>query len=205
MSIVYDNSKKGTLSYLSPFKLTDDEWKQIYNRFWKLGRHQARSLLNGNLKGSHTEDQEDIEQEMFQSMITAAMYHKRQCFIDYCFKSIRKHVKDENVLTKAKELENIWNKKTVKGMVRKKFGINQEKTLYKLVNQHIPQEVRPSPTDPFTFDQNFDKYCKNITWNRIKNIGRKITKERSLRSGMASLSSFNYLTSEKNDFDEEVS
>ena len=39
----------------------------------------------------------------------------------------------------------------------------------------------------------FTTYCKNITWNQQKSLGKKITRERCIRSGLTSLSSYDYL------------
>lgn len=196
MKVISSEKKRGPAASLALFKLTDDEWQQIHKNFWKLCRHQAKSLLNMNTKGSHTDDQDDIEQEMYQSMIIAAMYHKRQCFIDSCFNALANNVKDKGLLEIISKLESLWRPEAsdeLQATPRRRFGEHQEKTLYRLVNSCLPSALRPSPNTPFKFNEKFERYCKANTWNRIKTLGRKITKERTLRSGMASLSSFNYL------------
>ncbi len=195
---IVSTAKRGPAASLAQFKLTDEEWQQIYNKFWKLCRHQAKSLLNMNMKGSHTDDQDDIEQEMHQSMIVAAMYHKRQCYIEACFKSLKEFSKDEAIIEMVSKLESVWRNKTKSGGVRQRFGSHQEKILYRLVNSYVPYAVRPSVNTPFKADEKFERYCKANTWNRIKTLGRKITKERSLRNGMASLSNFSHLVHNDN-------
>jgi hypothetical protein len=42
-------------------------------------------------------------------------------------------------------------------------------------------------------DSKFATYCKAITWNAQKSLGKKITREKSIRTGMVSLSEYDYL------------
>ena len=46
-------------------------------------------------------------------------------------------------------------------------------------------------------DGKFTTYCKAITWNAQKSMGKKITREKGIRQAMVSLSEFDYLSSSK--------
>jgi len=54
---------------------------------------------------------------------------------------------------------------------------------------------RPDRFAPLSIDSKFATYCKAIVWNGQKSMGKKITREKSIRSGMVSLSEFDYLQS----------
>ena len=65
--------------------------------------------------------------------------------------------------------------------------------LDKIVKEIVPLGVRPSKKQKLKFDTKFTTYCKAIAWNTQKSMGKKITKEKSIRSGQVSLSEFSYL------------
>jgi hypothetical protein len=90
-------------------------------------------------------------------------------------------------------LKKLWKNKTKHGAHKQKFGDNQERILEKIVKKYVPKKERPLKEKPLQMDSKFITYCKAITWNAGKAIGRKITREIGLRSTMASLSEHDYL------------
>jgi len=62
-----------------------------------------------------------------------------------------------------------------------------------LVKCLVPIKKRPSKKTPLLMDTKFITYCKAITWNAQKALGKKITREKSIRTGMVSLSEYDYL------------
>jgi hypothetical protein len=91
------------------------------------------------------------------------------------------------------ELWFLWKNKTRHGANRQKFGDYQEMLLEKLLRKYVAKNKRPVRNKPLVIDQKFITYCKNITWNEQKRMGKKITREKTWRSGLVSLSSFDYL------------
>jgi hypothetical protein len=69
----------------------------------------------------------------------------------------------------------------------------QEKILDRIINKFVPKEHRPKKDAPLKIDSKFTTYCKAIVWNGQKSMGKKITREKSIRSGMVSLSEFDFL------------
>lgn len=172
---------------LSKFRLSDKEWIDLDKKYGKLCKFQARTLLDKNTTSMHTEDYEDIEQEMRQSMIVAALYAKRHKYIEDCFEIGNKIIKDDKNLFTLNKLESIWRNKATR------FTRVHDQMLEDLMINCVPENYRPSPNTPLDVDSSkFKAYCKGITWNRCKAMGRKITKERPLRSGIVSLSKFDF-------------
>ena len=91
------------------------------------------------------------------------------------------------------ELELLWINRTRHGANRQKFGDYQEKILDDLCNFYTPKEQRPEKNRKLVFDTKFFTYCKQIIWNAQRNLGKKITREKPLRSGQVSLSDHDYL------------
>ena len=103
---------------------------------------------------------------------------------------IKKTVKNKKlVLT----LQNLWNNRTRHGANRQKFGPIQEKLLDELIKKYVPKDIRPSKTESLKIDTKFSTYCKAIVWNGQKSMGKKITREKAIRSGLVSLSEYDYL------------
>jgi len=90
-------------------------------------------------------------------------------------------------------LQDLWNNKTRHGANRQKFGPYQEKILYKLTRKIVPKKERPNKKATLKIDSKFTTYCKAITWNEQKSMGKKITREKVIRSSCVSLSEFDYL------------
>jgi hypothetical protein len=68
--------------------------------------------------------------------------------------------------------------------------------LEKLVRCLVPKDERPNKKAPLVIDTKFTTYCKAISWNQQKSMGKKITREKSIRNGLVSLSQFDYLGGE---------
>ena len=67
--------------------------------------------------------------------------------------------------------------------------------LERMVIRTVPRGKRPDRMSQLTIDTKFSTYCKAIVWNGQKSMGKKITREKSIRSGQVSLSEFDYLGS----------
>lgn len=184
----------GPTKSLSAFRLSSEEWYDLDRKFGKLCRFQAKLLLDKNIRGGHTEDFDDIEQEMRQSMMVAALYTKRQRHIENCFKIAAMVDLDPETRAAVNELLHLWENKRKHGASRQKFGPPQEAALQKIIDKNVPKRLRPNPDTPLVLDEQFARYCKQITWNRCKTMGKKITKERTIRTGLVSLSQFDFLS-----------
>ena len=68
-----------------------------------------------------------------------------------------------------------------------------QKLLDKIVKACVPYETRPNRKQNLKIDLKFRTYAKAIVWNAQKSMGRKITRENSIRTGIVSLSEFEYL------------
>ena len=176
------------------FPINNDEYLALEKSFGSLTKYASWQLLRKNAKNNHTDDFDDINQELVMSLIRAGSYYKRQVYIERCFDVAKKHVNDIFMCKVLEGLEDLWHKRTRHGANRQKFGIAQEDLLWSIVKSYVPKEIRPKKNAPLKIDTKFTTYCKSIVWNANKSIGRKITKSKSLRSGMASLSDFDYLS-----------
>jgi hypothetical protein len=75
-------------------------------------------------------------------------------------------------------------------------GGKQELMLDSIVRSVVPRRKRPNRKAPLKIDTKFSTYCKAIVWNGQKSMGKKITREKSIRSGQVSLSEYDYLNGE---------
>ena len=91
------------------------------------------------------------------------------------------------------ELYNLWLNRTRHGANRVKFGEFQEKLLDRIVKKIVPKDKRPNRRADLKIDAKFTTYCKAIVWNGQKTMGKKITKEKGIRTGMVSLNDYDYL------------
>lgn len=178
---------------LQSFPVTEAEYYKLDEMFGDLAHYAAWQLIRKNVKNNHTNDVEDVAQELRIALLEAGSYYKRQMYIESCLKAAKKHAKEEVHIVKAAELEQLWKDRTKHGANRQKFGGEQEKQLDTLVTECVPESARPSKRQALKIDKKFVTYCKTIAWNRQKNIGKKITKEKQIRQGLVSLSEFNYL------------
>lgn len=219
------------------FPITDPEYKNLESEFGQLTKYAAWQLLKKNAKNNHTDDFDDINQELLMSIIRAGSYYKRQVYIEQCIIKSIEHVggfkavellnyvisiskpddflkheakaaikripaykedvtsTDEFLIFVLQELVNLWHNRTRHGANRQKFGNFQERLLERIVRQGVPRELRPTKKQLLKIDVKFATYCKAITWNAQKSMGRKITREKSIRTGLVSLSEYDYLGS----------
>lgn len=178
------------------FPISNEEYMNLDKDFGKLAKKQAWELLRKNTKNNHTDDFEDVNQEVIMALLRAGSYYKRQVYIESCLKVAKLYVKDSFISKIVEELSKLWDNRTRHGANRQKFGVPQEIFLGKIIKKFVPPSERPDKNAPLKIDAAFATYCKAITWNAQKSMGRKITKEKSLRTGMASLSDFDYLGQE---------
>jgi len=181
---------------LNTFPIQDIEYQRLDEEFGDLVHYAAWQLVQKNVKNNHTDDQEDIAQDIRWATIRAGSYFKRQVYLERCMKIVRDYVRDEVVVTILDELENLWHNRTKHGANKQKFGRHQEILLDELVNRYVPSKVRPRKDAPLDIDKKFTTYCKAIIWNCQKSLGKKITREKSIRSGIVSLSEYDYLVSQ---------
>ena len=183
-------------SICETFPLSNEEYLELERQFSHLAHYAAWQLLKKNAKNNHTDDFEDINQELLMSIVRAGSYYKRQVYIEKCFDVAKSNVTDGFVQYVLQELEHLWHNRTRHGANRQKYGPYQEELLEKIVRNFVPKDVRPQKNQPLKIDTKFATYCKAITWNAQKSMGRKITREKSIRSGQVSLSEFDYLASD---------
>jgi hypothetical protein len=175
------------------FGLTDEEFGLLQTEFGDLAKFQGWQLLRKNLHNNHTDDLEDIEQELLIAVIKAGVYYKRQVYIEDSLKLAKRYATDDFVKELVEELNSLWTQRTKHGANKQKFGDQQEKLLERIICQVVPCDKRPNPKRSLVIDKKFSTYCKQITWNQQKSLGRKITRERSIRNGLTSLSEFGHL------------
>lgn len=179
------------------FLVTEEEYLKLEEKFGKLAEFQAWEMIRKNSKNNHTDDQEDISQELRISLIKAGAYYKRQVYIEKCLELCGKYVSKNNLelIKVIKKLQYLWDNKTRHGANRQKFGPNEEVLLDKIIKEIVPKDILPSKSEKLKFDAKFSTYCKSITWNRCKALGKKITREKTIRSGTVSISEYDYLGS----------
>jgi hypothetical protein len=180
-------------SIVKNFPITQEEYANLDKAFGDLCEYAAWQLIKKNSRNNHTDDQCDIAQELRFSLINAGSYFKRQVYIEKCLDLCFKYVEDKFLKNMVEELIFLWNNKTRHGANRQKFGPYQEQLLDRLTKFLVPREERPSKREPLSISPEFKTYCKAITWNRQKSIGKKYTREKCIRTGMVSLSEYDYL------------
>jgi hypothetical protein len=183
---------------LNNFRITEDEYQELERKFGRLAHKQAWDLKRKNVKNNCPEDQEDIVQDIRIALLRAGSYYKRQTYILSSFEALEEHVKDPFMSKLINELKGLWKKRTRHGAGKQKFGPFQEAILERLLRRYIPKNARPQRDRPLIFDKRFAIYCKRITWNEQRHAGKKITREKSWRSGMASLSEYDFLVGQWN-------
>jgi len=182
------------------FPITNEEFRELSDKFTKLCYHAAHELQRKNSRNNYTDDFDDISQELHLSMIRAGSYFKRQVYIENCLELAKKYVSDDKFLFKiVSNLEELWTNRTRHGANRQKFGPYQEAILERIVRKAVPKQHRPDPQAPLKIDGKFARYCKAIVWNGQKNMGKKITKEKVIRTGQVSLSEYSFLGTKNSD------
>jgi len=180
-------------SIFATFPVTEEEYLRLDKQFGSLAQYQSWQLIKKNSRNNHINSQEDFVQDLRISLLTAGSYYKRQVYIETCLLLCEKHVKDKFLKYLVNGLCNLWKNKTRHGANKQKFGPYQEQLLAKLVKTIIPADKRPSKQAPLQIDTKFKTYCKAITWNNVKAMGKKITRSKSITTGQVSLSEFDYL------------
>jgi hypothetical protein len=175
------------------FPISNEEYMALEKDFGKLTKYESWELLRKNAKNNHTDDFEDINQELLMALMRAGSYYKRQVYIEKCLEISKEYVKDNFIVKILDELQNLWDNKTRHGANRQKFGPTQEAMLATIVSRYVPYSARPKKNSLLEIDTKFATYAKAITWNEMRRLGRKITKEKSIRAGVVSLSDFDYL------------
>lgn len=180
----------------SDFPISNEEYRELEKEFGQLAKFASWELIRKNVKNNHTDDFEDINQELIMALVRAGSYYKRQIYIEKCLKTARKYVKDRLMRKLLRVLAKLWLNRTRHGANRQKFGFIQEQILDNIIRNCVPKSQRPNKNSPLVIDEKFTIYCKAINWNTQKSLGRKITKEKSIRVGVVSLSDYDYLGSE---------
>lgn len=169
------------------------EYEILDKEFGNLINYEAWQLLKRNSKNNHTNELEDVVQELKISMISAGSYYKRQLYVENCFSVLDKCLDDGFLRQVLKELYNLWLNRKRHGASKQKFGSFHEKLLEQMVNSWVPSKMQPIQNKHLEIDTTFSTYCKHITWNAQKSMGKKITKEKNIRSGLCSLSEYEFL------------
>lgn len=173
------------------YRINDEEYAELDEKFTKLVYFAAHALKRKNTRNNHTDEIEDISQDLQLSVLRAGSYYKRQIYIEKCLALAKKYSEGDTLIHNiVLELENLWQNRTRHGANRQKYGPHQEKLLDKIVRRVVPEEERPRKKAKLKFDSKFSTYCKAIVWNTQKSMGKKITREKSIRSGLVSLSEF---------------
>ena len=175
------------------FPITETEFEDLDRRFSRLCWHASHELKKKNTNNNFIDDAEDIKQELQMSMLRAGSYYKRQVYIEKSLAVAKKYATDSFVMRIIDELQNLWANRTRHGANRQKYGKFQEKLLDRIIRYFVPKHERPDKNAPLKIDSKFATYCKAIVWNGQKSMGKKITREKSIRNGMVSLSEFDYL------------
>jgi len=180
----------------SKFKISNEEYRILEKQFGNLCYFAAQQLYRKNKKNNQTDEIEDIAQELRLALLDTGVYCKRQIYIERCLEVAHKYCDKDYFLKKiVDKLQELWDNRKVKG-IKKRFGQHQENLLDFIIKRCVPEEERPDPNAKLVVDIKFIKYCKQIVWNRQRNLGKRITRELPLRNGICSLSSFDYLGGE---------
>ena len=176
------------------WQVTNEEYEELEKEFGLLCYDQGHDLQRKNYRNNYTDDLDDIVQFLRMAMLRAAAYTKRQAYIESCLTAVKKYATDQFVLGVLFELETLWENKTKHGANRQRFGPHQERLLERLVVMTVPSRKRPNRNAKLKINMRFRRYCKSVTWNCQKNLGKKITRERAIRAGQVSLSDHDYLS-----------
>ena len=178
---------------VNSFPITEGEYEALDKKFGKLCFYAAWQLKKKNSKNNQTNDPDDDAQELRIALIRAGSYYKRQTYIESCFDVLDKYVKEKFIKRLVKQLKQLWIDRRRHGASRQKFGQFQEIILERLVKKHVPRAIQPDKAKLLQIDGKFATYSKQIIWNAQKSLGKKITREKSWRTGLVSLSEFDYL------------
>lgn len=176
------------------FKINADEFKELEEKFGQLCLYASWQLISNNSRNNHQLDVEDIKQELLMAVIRSGSYYKRQTYIESSFETLERHIPEEGIFKKLFDsLKDLWKNKTHHGAYRRKFGDPQEEILEKLVKKFVPSDERPDINLRLSINIKFIVYTKQIIWNAARHVGKKITKEKTIRVGQVSLSEHEHL------------
>ena len=180
------------------FPISEAEYKILDKKFGSLCHYAVWQLKKKNTNNCMINDHEDDVQELRIALMRAGSYHKRQTYIEACFAALN-NVKIPCKLMRnvLKQLRFLWDSRRRHGANRQKFGQYHEVMLDKLVQKYVAKKLRPDKSQSLKVDGCFSAYCKGIVWNAQKSLGKQITKEKTIRANMISLSEFDYLGTEK--------
>ena len=178
---------------VNTYPVTPDEYQVLDEKFGNLCHYAAWQLKKKNSKNSLTNDPDDDVQELRIALLRAGSYYKRQTYIEECFQILDDHVEDKFIKSLVKELKQLWKDRRRHGANRQKFGEFQELILDRLIRKHVPKDCRPAKDKPLSIDPKFSTYTKQIIWNAQKSLWKQITREKSWRTGLVSLSEYDYL------------
>jgi len=180
---------------LESFPIREDEFRELEKAFGQLCYYAAWQLSRKNTKNNHQNDIDDFQQELLFSVIRAGSYYKRQVYIERSLAICTDFAHDPFLVHVLGELQHLWDNRTRHGANRQKFGRYQERLLRLIMRNIVPKSLRPSRRQRLKLDTKFGTYCKQIIWNAQRSMGKRITREKPLRSGQVSLSEFDYLVS----------
>lgn len=175
------------------FPITSEEYKNLEKKFGQLCYYAAWQLTRKNSNNNHQCDLDDFQQELMLAVLRAGSYYKRQVYIDTSISSLSDKKLDKVADVILNELFDLWKNRTRHGANRQKFGDYQEKILDNLCKGYLQPSDMPDKSRSLIFDTKFFTYCKQIVWNAQRNLGKKITREKPIRSGQVSLSDHDYL------------
>lgn len=183
-------------SILHSFPISPEEYLLLDEKFGKLAYFAAWELKRKNSKNANFNDPDDDVQELRIALMRAGSYYKRQTYIEDCFQVLELYATDRFIKRVVLELKDLWENRRRHGANRQKFGPFQEVILDRLVENHVPLSARPDRKRKLQIDLKFTTYCKKILWNEQKSLGKQITREKGWRTGLVSLSEFDYLAHE---------
>ncbi len=176
------------------FSITSHEYELLEDEFSQLCYFVSWQLMQNNSKNNHQHEIEDFKQELLMAVIRAGSYYKRQTWIESVFVKLDQFVPKETIWSEInKSLQYLWSKKTQHGAYKRKFGEEQEDILEMLAGKFVPEIEMPSKNAQIIINNKFKIYAKRIIWNASRFIGKKITKEKTIRVGQVSLSEHDFL------------
>jgi len=182
------------LSVFKNFPVSDEEYLKLEKKFGQLCYYASWQLIRKNSANNHQYELDDVSQELMVAVLRAASYYKRQVYIDTSLSALINVPMDKASRMVLLELVNLWNNRTRHGASRQKFGDYQEALLDEFLHRFLNKEAMPDRKRELLMETKFLTYCKQILWNATKHLGKKISREKPLRSGQVSLSDHDYLS-----------
>lgn len=162
------------------FHITDEEFIMLDKKYSKLCKWQVWRLVKRF--PSRSVEFEDMEQEIFIALLHAGSHYKRQTYIESCFEVLSENGFYEDV----RPLEERWKAD------KRRFTHKHERTLEFLVSK-LPEGKKPDKGRRLVIDKVFDIYCRQITFNKKKQLCKKINKDNIIRMNSVSLEDCGYL------------